>query len=135
MSSTAAVALSNNLTSSTAAPVLTKISASSAVNTTITSTVAATRTVTLRPVKTRSYQACGGLRVSPTPCPASFECIKNPFDSGCGPACDGPGICVVPIPCSGVAGTNCPDGKICVDDPRDDCNPGKGGADCIGLCI
>ncbi|EFQ25858.1 hypothetical protein CGRA01v4_14262 [Colletotrichum graminicola] len=135
ISSTAALALSKNLTYSTAAPALPQNSASSALNKTVTSTIAATRTVTLRPVKTTSYQACGGFRATPTPCPASFECIKNPFDGGCGPACDGPGICVVPIKCGGFPGTKCPDGKICVDDPRDDCIPGKGGADCIGLCL
>ncbi len=38
-------------------------------------------------------------------------------------------------PCGGFAGLECPNPKqICVDDPRDDCDPKKGGADCIGIC-
>ncbi len=38
-------------------------------------------------------------------------------------------------PCGGFAGLECPSPKqICVDDPRDNCDPKKGGADCIGIC-
>ena len=36
--------------------------------------------------------------------------------------------------CGGILGTPCPEGFTCVDDPRDDCNPRTGGADCIGYC-
>ncbi|KAK2028647.1 hypothetical protein LX32DRAFT_639837 [Colletotrichum zoysiae] len=133
-SATATASLSRNSTASTGQPSVSRNSTASALKT-ITSKVPATRTVTLRPVKTRSYEACGGFRATPKPCPASFECIKNPFDGGCGPACDGPGICVVPIRCGGFAGIPCPDGKFCADDPRDDCNPMKGGADCMGICL
>jgi hypothetical protein len=38
-------------------------------------------------------------------------------------------------PCGGIAGFPCPKGQVCVDDPRDACDPTKGGADCIGLCV
>jgi hypothetical protein len=38
-------------------------------------------------------------------------------------------------PCGGFAGFPCPQGQFCVDDPRDTCDPAKGGADCIGLCV
>lgn len=38
-------------------------------------------------------------------------------------------------PCGGIAGFPCPKGQFCVDDPRDACDPAKGGADCIGLCV
>jgi hypothetical protein len=38
-------------------------------------------------------------------------------------------------PCGGIAGLPCPDGFVCVDDPRDDCDPATGGADCIGICV
>ena len=38
-------------------------------------------------------------------------------------------------PCGGIAGFPCPKGQSCVDDPRDDCDPAKGGSDCIGLCV
>ncbi|EAA31402.1 hypothetical protein GE21DRAFT_6997 [Neurospora crassa] len=38
--------------------------------------------------------------------------------------------------CGGFAAIPCADAKqICVDDPRDDCDPKKGGADCGGVCI
>lgn len=37
--------------------------------------------------------------------------------------------------CGGIAGFPCPDGLQCVDDPADDCNPAKGGADCPGICV
>jgi hypothetical protein len=36
--------------------------------------------------------------------------------------------------CGGIAGTPCPEGNVCVDDPRDDCDPKQGGADCGGIC-
>lgn len=36
--------------------------------------------------------------------------------------------------CGGIAGLPCPDGYLCVDDPRDDCDPQNGGADCMGIC-
>jgi hypothetical protein len=36
--------------------------------------------------------------------------------------------------CGGFAGKLCPEGKSCVDDPSDDCDPAKGGADCMGIC-
>lgn len=37
--------------------------------------------------------------------------------------------------CGGIAGLKCSSGKVCVDDPRDSCNPGKGGRDCMGVCV
>ncbi|MBN9133905.1 MAG: proteinase inhibitor [Nitrosospira multiformis] len=36
--------------------------------------------------------------------------------------------------CAGIAGIRCPEGKTCVDDPSDDCDPKRGGADCPGIC-
>ncbi|SFF17298.1 hypothetical protein SAMN02745121_07318, partial [Nannocystis exedens] len=36
--------------------------------------------------------------------------------------------------CGGFAGLECPGDLVCVDDPNDDCNPYKDGADCIGYC-
>ena len=36
--------------------------------------------------------------------------------------------------CGGIAGVQCPEGKKCVDDPSDTCDPTKGGADCPGIC-
>ncbi len=40
-----------------------------------------------------------------------------------------------PIFCGGIAGIQCPNGLTCVDYPDDDCDPGTGGADCIGICV
>lgn len=36
--------------------------------------------------------------------------------------------------CGGFAGTPCPSGQLCVDDPGDSCDPNNGGADCPGVC-
>ena len=36
--------------------------------------------------------------------------------------------------CGGIAGFPCPGEGVCLDDPRDDCDPDRGGADCGGYC-
>jgi hypothetical protein len=36
--------------------------------------------------------------------------------------------------CGGIAAFPCPGSGSCVDDPRDDCDPARGGADCSGVC-
>jgi hypothetical protein len=36
--------------------------------------------------------------------------------------------------CGGIAGIMCAKGMLCYDDPADDCDPAKGGADCMGIC-
>ncbi|OHF03894.1 hypothetical protein CORC01_00756 [Colletotrichum orchidophilum] len=123
-SASSAVASSNSSSSSTAAS-----------GSTVISLPGPTLTISLAPAKTNIYGDCGGLLPTPKPCPASFECIDDPFRKGCGLACNQPGICVVPIMCGGIAAIECPAGKWCVDDPRDDCHPLQGGADCAGLCI
>lgn len=38
------------------------------------------------------------------------------------------------VPCGGFAGSECPDGLVCADDPADDCDPTRG-ADCGGICV
>ncbi|MBK7857628.1 MAG: hypothetical protein IPJ65_03160 [Archangiaceae bacterium] len=44
--------------------------------------------------------------------------------------------CVQPSgTCGGFAGLTCPSGQTCVDNPRDNCDPAHGGADCGGVCI
>lgn len=69
-------------------------------------------------------------------CAEGFTCIKNPNKPGCGPECDGTGICVEERMCGGFAGLPCKyDGQVCIDDPRDTCDPEAGGADCGGLCM
>jgi hypothetical protein len=37
--------------------------------------------------------------------------------------------------CGGIAGIQCPDGQVCIDDPSDSCDPNHGGADCGGICV
>ena len=37
--------------------------------------------------------------------------------------------------CGGIAGFPCPGDKTCVDDPSDNCDPARGGADCGGICV
>ncbi len=41
---------------------------------------------------------------------------------------------VSPASCGGIMGKLCPDNLICVDDPRDSCDPAQGGKDCPGVC-
>lgn len=97
-----------------------------------------TPTVTRRTTKTPTptYAPCGGFRPSPISCPKGQICVDDPRIGGCGMACDGPGICVTPEFCGGFAGFPCKDkNKICIDDPRDDCDPRRGGADCGGICV
>ena len=44
--------------------------------------------------------------------------------------------CVEPTgTCGGIAGLQCPNSERCVDDPRDNCDPTNGGADCGGVCV
>ncbi len=49
---------------------------------------------------------------------------------------DGKGVCT-PIEttfCGGIAAFPCPGSGSCVDNPADDCDPERGGADCGGIC-
>ncbi|KAB5566708.1 hypothetical protein GE09DRAFT_744412 [Coniochaeta sp. 2T2.1] len=103
-----------------------------------TKTPSPTSTFTSLPEPTFTYQSCGGHRIQQVPCLSHQICIDDPYKGGCGMACDAPGICVTPDTfCGGFAGIQCKDGrrKMCVDDPRDDCDPENGGADCGGICV
>jgi hypothetical protein len=111
------------------APTRTVIGGTTAKPTTIKTSTSA------RPTTTATWQRCGGFVVTPVPCPTGQICVDNPYQPGCGMACDMPGICVKPTVCGGFAGLKCPTGKKCFDDPRDRCDPEAGGADCIGICI
>ena len=87
---------------------------------------------------TRTYPSCGGFRPSPVPCPDDSFCADDPRKpSGCGMACDMPGICIPKKApkCGGFAGIPCPSGFQCFDYPNDGCDPRQGGADCIGVCL
>ncbi|KAK0728857.1 hypothetical protein B0T26DRAFT_639862 [Lasiosphaeria miniovina] len=93
-----------------------------------------TSTSTARP-RASTYAPCGGFRITQE-CPCKDQiCIDDPRSQGCGMACDAPGICVTPVFCGGFIGRACLDGKRCIDDPRDDCDPKHGGADCGGICV
>ncbi|KZM19669.1 hypothetical protein ST47_g8952 [Ascochyta rabiei] len=88
------------------------------------------------PTSDRKVQICGGGRANTNLCPTGYTCINDPYKSGCGLECDGTGICVKEKLCGGFAGFKCDGtGQVCVDDPRDDCSPATGGADCGGLCV
>ncbi|KAK4183649.1 hypothetical protein QBC35DRAFT_345590, partial [Podospora australis] len=108
---------------------------------TVLATATATRkiiTTTTKKPPTPTFQSCGGFRVNPYTCPKGQICVDNPYVEGCGMACDKPGICVDAAAaqfCGGFAGFQCRDGKLCIDDPRDDCDPWNGGADCGGICV
>ncbi|KAF2738401.1 hypothetical protein EJ04DRAFT_587022 [Polyplosphaeria fusca] len=93
-----------------------------------------TRTVPA-PKPSATHAVCGGGRGNYHTCADGFACIKKPGSTGCGPECDGYGICVKDKLCGGFAGFACDSGMSCIDDPRDDCDPKYGGADCGGLCM
>ncbi|KAM4067900.1 Kazal domain-containing protein [Hirsutella rhossiliensis] len=86
----------------------------------------------------KDYPSCGGHRANPPKCPAHSTCKDDPrIPNNCGMACDRPGICIpknAPS-CGGFAGRPCPKGLRCYDAPNDGCDPNKGGADCIGVCL
>ncbi len=64
-------------------------------------------------------------------CGPDKVCVSVPGSKPCR------NVCVKPEFCGGIAGFPCEGGDafICVDDPRDDCDPTQGGSDCGGLCI
>jgi hypothetical protein len=84
-----------------------------------------------------SYRSCGGFTAIPQRCPVNYTCQTDPRLEWF--YLDMPGICVpndVPT-CGGFAGGSCQEdtGLECYDDPRDSCDPKRGGADCIGVCL
>ena len=84
----------------------------------------------------RGAVSCGS-RGQP-PCATGYYCIPDPNYPSCSFAADCPGYCVIldGPQCAGFTGARCPDsGEVCVDDPRDDCDPRYGGADCAGICV
>ncbi|KAI7787597.1 hypothetical protein LA080_014966 [Diaporthe eres] len=60
------------------------------------------------------------------PCPSDAICISDPKPR-----------CAVPNGfCGGIGGFACEaKNEYCIDDPRDDCDPGYGGFDCGGVCV
>jgi hypothetical protein len=82
-------------------------------------------------------------------CPANTMFNSDPSVCSCVPAAPDPcatancsagthcdyGKCVPDgVACGGFAGTPCPGGGKCGDDPYDSCDPAAGGADCPGVC-
>ncbi|KAH6975260.1 hypothetical protein BKA56DRAFT_590294 [Ilyonectria sp. MPI-CAGE-AT-0026] len=86
-----------------------------------------------------NYRSCGGFTPAPAPsCPRGTVCKDDPrFPDSCGMACDAPGICISKRQrkCGGFAGFQCPYGLYCYDVLHDGCDPKKGGADCMGICL
>ncbi len=70
-------------------------------------------------------------------------CDGNTYGNSCEAAAAGTGVSTEgecpPVPpggfCGGIAGIQCPEGQLSVDDANDDCDPDLGGADCGGVCI
>ena len=83
-----------------------------------------------------THSTCGGGRAGSLSCSPGYTCVDDPYSQGCGLACDGLGICVEDKMCGGFPGFPCQvKGQVCNDDPRDECDPKNGGADCGGLCM
>jgi hypothetical protein len=85
----------------------------------------------------------------PEVCPELFApvcgCDGETYSNSCFAAGAGTGVlhdgeCDTPDPepgqfCGGIAGIQCPDGQICVQNPNSNCDPNLGGADCGGICV
>lgn len=84
---------------------------------------------------TKTYIPCDTDAAAGNECSADEVCMGDPRTGDCGGPCNMPGICVTPTFCGGFAGIRCPSGLTCYDDPRDDCDPKRGGADCGGVCL
>jgi hypothetical protein len=82
-----------------------------------------------------SEDLCVSERCNQAVCgPGEYCCNEScsicaPLGGGCTDQVCEPGMC------GGIAAIPCPDGFICIDDPRDDCDPAAGGADCPGICV
>ncbi len=71
---------------------------------------------------------CNAFSTNPHACPDGWQCRLPEYIA------DAPGRCVQS--CGGFAGLACsPPDDQCLDDPKDDCDPTRGGADCGGICV
>jgi hypothetical protein len=80
--------------------------------------------------------ACGEAGPGGLICPTCIDgavCLLKP-NAACDPSqAQCPGVCAS-LTCGGSSNGHCPKDFTCVDDPRDVCDPGHGGAGCAGLC-
>ncbi|SEO38064.1 Kazal-type serine protease inhibitor family protein [Nitrosovibrio sp. Nv6] len=95
--------------------------------------------------KCKVPDAQGTCKTKPSICTREFRpvcgCDGKTYGNACTAAAAGVSIehegeCKKSEPksCGGIAGIPCPQGKTCIDDPSDDCDPKRGGADCPGIC-
>jgi hypothetical protein len=76
----------------------------------------------------------GDRMVGSTGVASTYQCSCSDGSTVSGSSCTTTGD--VPEVCGGFAGFVCSDeSMICIDDPNDSCDPEKGGADCIGICV
>lgn len=97
------------------------------------------------PGKCKMPDAQGMCKTKPAVCTREFRpvcgCDGKTYGNACTAAAAGvsvehEGECGKPEQqvCGGIAAIQCAQGKTCVDDPADDCDPKRGGADCPGIC-
>jgi hypothetical protein len=65
---------------------------------------------------------------------SAFVLLSLSLAAGCSGGVPGGDDAGSSVFCGGIAGIPCPGGGRCVDDPSDNCDPTKGGADCGGVC-